>query len=369
MSGWIARVALALLFVWATGCAATSARTSAIPTWDRPGLAGAVRPEMGSPQPGDIAPDFALPNPAGEIVHLSSFRGSWTLVHFTAAWCPYCDSEVEHLDQIASDHPDPNLKVVLIDVKDPSPVWISYVRAKVSANVISLHDATGAAAARFAPPLAQPDLLDRSQVALDSTLIIDPQGKIRLFLLPDSAHFDPTFVAVRGEIARLRSGVAAGPDGHPALSPKISGHLKPEDVVAVEVVASGCDVIIELRIAPGYHIMSDRPSEPTYIPTRVDLTVDGAMVSPVVYPQPTAYEIDGRSIATFQGDAKIVAPCIRHPSEADSLVEATITYQACTKSTCLFPVHRRVSVRLSLAKSTPEDHALGDRDTERGGRR
>ena len=30
-----------------------------VPVWQREGLGGAVRPEMGSPQPGEAAPDFA----------------------------------------------------------------------------------------------------------------------------------------------------------------------------------------------------------------------------------------------------------------------------------------------------------------------
>ena len=204
-------------------------------------MGGAVRPEMGSPQPGEAAPDFSLPNSAGDEVNLSSLRGSWTLVHFTAAWCAYCDSEVEHLGRIADARAD--IKVVLVDVKDPSSVWLPYARAHVSPNVISLHDATGTTAAHFAPPHAQQQLTDRWQVVLDSTLIVDPQGKIRLFLLPDSAHFDPTFGAVREELSQLR----------------------PEEVVGIHLASSPstCGVMTNLKVMSGYHIMSDHPSEPT----------------------------------------------------------------------------------------------------------
>ena len=34
------------------------------------------------PAAGDLAPDFALPNDAGEIVRLSSLRGRWVVLFF-----------------------------------------------------------------------------------------------------------------------------------------------------------------------------------------------------------------------------------------------------------------------------------------------
>ena len=52
--------------------------------WTRPGLGGAVRPEMGQPQPGSDAPDFVLPSRDGSALRLSSLHGSWVLLHFTA---------------------------------------------------------------------------------------------------------------------------------------------------------------------------------------------------------------------------------------------------------------------------------------------
>lgn len=169
-------------------------------TWTRPGLGGAVRPEMGHPQPGDRAPLFELPATDGALFRLADARGSWVLLHFTASWCPFCDSEVEHLGEVASAYAGRGLRVVLVDVQEEQDHWLEYARANVAANVVALWDGSGEVARRYAPPRAQPSFEDRAQAVFDSTLILDPEGRIRLFLLPDSAHFDPTFGAVRREL-------------------------------------------------------------------------------------------------------------------------------------------------------------------------
>ena len=205
--------------------------SGAVPTWEQPGLGGAVRPEMGGPQPGTMAPDFDL-----DGTKLSSLRGSWVVVHFTATWCPYCDSEVAHLGDLAG----PTVKVVLVDEKETEAVWRPYADKHVPKNVIAVRDGDGKAALAYAPPHAQMSFADRSQVVLDSTLVIDPEGVIRLFLLPDSAHFDPTFKAVHRELDRFVA----------------------NDVVRVSLSTAGNAVIAKLDIVPGYHLQSHTPSEP-----------------------------------------------------------------------------------------------------------
>src|SRR5260370_29244415 len=194
---------------------------TAPPTWQRPGLGGAVRPEMGSPQPGEQAPDFALPDLDGRLVSFASTRGSWVVLHFTATWCPFCDSEVDHLNALAAAFAARSVKTVIVDVEEEGATWRPYASQHVSPPLIALHDTTGAVASRFAPPRAQPSFDDRAQAVLDPTLIIDPHGTIRLFLLPDSAHFDPTFRAVRAELERLvpQAVLALRAAPHPALSP------------------------------------------------------------------------------------------------------------------------------------------------------
>jgi peroxiredoxin len=328
-------VALAMLVA---ACTPAASPAPAVPTWDRPGLQGAVRPEMGSPQPGEPAPDFDLPDTGGQSVRLSSMRGSWVLLHFTATWCPFCDSEVRHLGELADAFRSRGVRTLIVDVEEEAATWQAYAKARVGGAVIPLHDASGAAAARFAPPRAQPSFEDRAQAVLDSTLILDPEGKIRLFLLPDSAHFDPTFRGVRAELERLV----------PAPVVTVEARSAPFSLSA----ASGQgEIAVTLRVADGYHVMSDRPSAPTYIPTRVSVDrAPGLELGDVRYPAPSSFVVGDRAIATFQGtvDVKIPVTLTNEAALGSRRLHGAVRFQACTESRCLFPTTRNFDVTVSV---------------------
>jgi peroxiredoxin len=320
-----------------TACASTA---PALATWQRPGFGGAVRPEMGAPQPGDSAPDFALPSDQGGELRLSSLRGHWVVVHFTASWCPYCDSEIDHLGSLADFFAAQNVKVVLVDVEQTAAVWGPYAKAHVAPRVLSARDESGTSVARFAPPHAQPAFTDRAQAVLDATLLVDPNGKIRLFLLPDTAHFDPTFGAVKAELAQLT--------GTPVESP--SALLSPEQSVQVSLEPLGCGVAVSLRVAPGYHIMSDRPSDPNLIATNVHVESPDVQLGSAIYPVAQPYAALGKTLSTFHGESVVNVPCVPGSSAAtaSASVRATVRYQACTDTSCLFPITRRFSERVAF---------------------
>jgi peroxiredoxin len=305
------------------------------PTWERPGLGGAVRPEMGSPQPGEAAPELALPDLEGHEVSLASMRGGWVILHFTATWCPFCDSELGHLGELAEAMAPLGVRTVIVDVKEDVGVWHAYARAHAARSVVALHDATGRVSARFAPERAQPSFLDRSEAVLDATLLVDPKGTIRLFLLPDSAHFDPTFVAVRRELERLLA-EEPGPPRAP-LRPVVDIKASPGTAAAGE----HAELRVMLDILPGYHVMSNRPSEPNYVATRV--VVEGApgiVAGEAAYPPPASFALAGRAISTFEGAVEVVVPLEVAPDAEPGPrdLRGTARYQACDRARCLFPV-------------------------------
>jgi peroxiredoxin len=306
------------------------------PVWERPGLGGAVRPEMGSPQPGEAAPELALPDLDGRTVTLASMRGSWVVVHFTATWCPFCDSEVAHLGELADAMAPRGVRTVIVDLEEDERAWRAYAGTHVAPSLVALHDATGTASARFAPPRAQPSFDDRAQVVLDATIVIDPGGVIRLFLLPDSAHFEPTFRAVRAEL----------------------DVLVPPPIVAVApvpvTVAAGehADLVVRLDVAPGYHVMSDRPSEPSYVPTRVAVeAADGVGTGEAVYPAPSSFSLVDRTIATFAGAVEVRVPLVVEEGAAPGTrrLRGTLRYQACTATRCVVPASRAFEATVAIA--------------------
>jgi peroxiredoxin len=330
------RVAVAALL---TACA--SARTQpGVPTWDRPGLGGAVRPNMGSPQPGEAAPALELADLQGKPVSLASMRGSWVVLHFTATWCPFCDSEIQHLGALAEAFSPRSVKTVVVDVEEDPATWSAYAAKHVAPAMTLLRDPTGASVARFAPPGAQPSFEDRAQAVLDATLIVDPAGTIRLFLLPDSAHFDPTFRAVRAELE----------------------HLVAQPVVAVSVApctakpGARAELVVKLTMARGFHVMSNHPSEPTYIPTRIAFEgVAGAALGEPRYPPPVSFPLGGRSISTFEGtvDVRIPLEIASDAVPGPRRVRGSMRYQACTTTRCLFPASQPLVAEILIAPPGP----------------
>ena len=317
----MSKVALLLLVLALVACGA-STHVVETPTWERPGLAGAVRPEMGSPQPNEPAPDFELPKTGGGTLRLSSMRGSWVLVHFTATWCPYCDAEIAHLGEIANAYASRNLRVVVIDLQEEHDRWLAYSKERLSPAVIAVEDHSGETAMRYAPPRAQPSFTNRAQVAFDSTLLVDPSGVIRLFLLPDTAHFDPKFGGVRGEIDRL---------------------VGPPDVVTIDARARAAVIEVRLEIADGYHIMSDHPSDPYSIPTTISVT--GISAGPTVYPASVDYQVSDKTLSTFSGALVTTIPFTTESHDLEAQV--IVRYQACTASRCLAPVTRTIPLHVT----------------------
>jgi hypothetical protein len=242
-------------------------------------------------------------------------------------------------------------------VEEEREHWKEYTASHVARSIVALDDPDGAASRKFAPPRAQPSFDDRAQVVLDSTLILDPQGLVRLFLFPDSKHFDPTFRGVRGELERLVAAGAASPHTEAA------GPLSAEGVVTIEAsaprrVAAGetGEISVVLDIAPGYHVMSDHPSDPSFVATRVRFD-DGAGVhcKEARYPPAVPFRVDQDAIATFLGKTVVTIPFVVEPDAraASRTVEGSVRYQACAEGRCLFPVTRRVATTFDVGPPSP----------------
>src|SRR5450432_3375414 len=130
--------------------------------------------------------------------------------------------------------------------------------------------------------------------------------------------------------------------------------LPPERVVAVTLAPAECGVRVTLRVAPGYHVMSNQPSEPNFIATSVTLASDDVQFEPAIYPPAVPYRLADRAIATFRSDTEILARCVAGPRttprtrDDSAAVDVALRYQACTQSSCLFPVTRHFSTRIPL---------------------
>jgi peroxiredoxin len=171
----------------------------------------AVTPDMGSPHPGDVAPDFELLDQHGAKVKLSDLRGSVVVLAFVTSWCPFSQAEQPHLASLADRYRGQNVKILAVDIKESDEAYAKYL-ARVPMPIPVLRDRTGDVVASYTPDRAQPDVKDRATVLVTSNLVVDAEGRIRFFTMVDTANFDAELVFVRRAVDDLLRG-ASGRSG------------------------------------------------------------------------------------------------------------------------------------------------------------
>ena len=148
------------------------------------------------------APDFSLPTLNGETIDLKSYRGKFVVLHIATTWCPFCNAEAPHLEDLFQDYKDKNVAVLLMDVKEPKELVEEKLQSKYNLTFPILLDTDGAVAASFAPKDVLPDL-SRDEVMLASNILIDTEGNIRFMSLLDSKNFDAELKALKKHLDEL----------------------------------------------------------------------------------------------------------------------------------------------------------------------
>lgn len=117
------------------------------------------------------APDFAIETLDGSRFVLSDYRGRVVVVYFMAGWCLTCIPEARALARLYAEYRDRGLEVLAVDAQfDETPADVDRFRRQVGAN----------------PPPDYRWAIDRNLKvvtalgvrALDTTVVIDPQGRI-----------------------------------------------------------------------------------------------------------------------------------------------------------------------------------------------
>jgi peroxiredoxin len=163
-----------------------------------------VTEAMGSPHPGDAAPDFQLPDQGGAEIKLSSLRGSLVVLAFVTSWCPFSRAEQPYLRQFANEYGPRGVKFVAIDIKEPEKDYREYVD-RFAMPFPVLRDAAGDVALSYVPPRVLPDFTERYKVVVSANLVLDKTGTIRFFGLIDLRNFDAHYARAREVVDGLLS--------------------------------------------------------------------------------------------------------------------------------------------------------------------
>jgi peroxiredoxin len=155
----------------------------------------ALRAQDKQPLIGETAPAFALQGLDGKTYSLAGSEGKYTVLHFATTWCPFCNAEAPHLEELSKSYGDKRVRIFIVDVKE-SKEQVAKWAGKFNFSFPVLLDPDGSVSSRYAPEGVQPALA-RDEVPLASNLIIDPEGTIRFYSLLNTTAFDAKLTKVR----------------------------------------------------------------------------------------------------------------------------------------------------------------------------
>ena len=90
---------------------------------------------INQPQNGESYIDFTYENTAGEVVSLSSFKGSLVYVDVWATWCGPCKAEIPYLKTLEQDYHEQNIVFLSVSVDTNKDQWLEMVEQEALGGV------------------------------------------------------------------------------------------------------------------------------------------------------------------------------------------------------------------------------------------
>lgn len=100
-------------------------------------FARSPRANKSSVAPGNLAPEFSLPQLNGTSLQLSSYRGKVVLLDFWATWCEPCRQEIPSFVDLQTKYGAQGLQIMGVSMDDgPEPVQIFCRQFKMNYPVV-----------------------------------------------------------------------------------------------------------------------------------------------------------------------------------------------------------------------------------------
>jgi len=129
-----------------------------------------------------------------------------------------------------------------------------------------------------------------------------------------------------------------------ALAQKKIGEAASLDKVEIQgAVKPGATftAVVRFKLDKGFHTHSNKPSEPTFIPTVLTLSAaDGIKAGTVKYPEGKSEKVQGldKPLSVYEEQFQLSVPLtLNEKAKLPVNVPATLSYQACQGATCYPP--------------------------------
>lgn len=141
-------------------------REAAEQFYDEQALRAAMKGKIAEGEP---APDFALKNPAGKSVTLSSHRGKWVVLDFWGTWCSWCIKGMPRMKTLYEQYGE-HLEIIGIACGDQTETWRKAVD-KMGLKWVNVIDPKDA-------PVEESVAVRYAVEGYPTKVIIDPDGTI-----------------------------------------------------------------------------------------------------------------------------------------------------------------------------------------------
>jgi DsbC/DsbD-like thiol-disulfide interchange protein len=112
--------------------------------------------------------------------------------------------------------------------------------------------------------------------------------------------------------------------------------------------------IVHVKVDKGFHTQSNKPSEPTFIPTKLTLeTPAGVKAGTIQYPEGKSYAQQGvtKPLSVYEENFDISVPlALKADATLPLTINATLGYQACNESSCFAPQKVKFEITLPATK-------------------